>query len=93
MADENELRELSERIARLSRRDLVRVLDMALDVEDRWRDEERARNRAADAALLERERRQREAAQTELLQQIENLREFERQQESADHPRAKREAG
>ena len=60
MADESELRELSERIARLSRRELVRVLDMALDVEDRWRDEERARQRAAVAELLERERRSRE---------------------------------
>ena len=61
MADENELRELSERIARLSRRELVRVLDMALDVEQRWYDEERARQRAAVAELLELERRQREA--------------------------------
>jgi hypothetical protein len=61
VANENELRELSERIARLSRRELVRVLDMALDVEDRARDELRAEMLAGDAALREAEKRLREA--------------------------------
>lgn len=61
MADESELRDLSERIARLTRRELVRVLDMALDVEDRWRDEMRAEILAGEAAFREAEKRLREA--------------------------------
>lgn len=61
MATDDELRELGERIARLTRRELVRVLDMALDAEDRYYDEERARQRAAIDELLESERRQRES--------------------------------
>jgi hypothetical protein len=65
MATEDELRELSEKIARLTRRELVRVLDMALDVEDREREKLRAEilaeNRAADAAVREAEKRLREA--------------------------------
>ena len=63
MADESELRELSERIARLSGREL--------DVEDRLRKE----------------------AQAEYLQQIETLRNLERQRAVADRTGAKREAG
>ena len=62
MANENELRELSERIARLSRRELVRVLDMALDVEDRVRDELRAEMLAGEAAFREAEKRLRGAS-------------------------------
>ena len=48
--NETELRELSERIARLSRRELVRVLDMALHVEDRYRAQIQAENLAAEAS-------------------------------------------
>ena len=62
MADENELRELSERIARLSRRELVRVLDLALGVEDRARDELRAEILAGETAFREAEKRLREAS-------------------------------
>lgn len=61
MTDENELRELGERIARLSRRELVRVLGLALDVEDRHRAQIQAENLAAEAALREAEKRLREA--------------------------------
>jgi hypothetical protein len=79
MTTDDELRALAERVARLSRRELVRVLDMALDVEDRWRDEERAHwhaaARAAEAKLLELERQHKEAAS------------------AAVPPEAKREAG
>lgn len=63
MADENELRDLSERIARLSRRELVRVLDLALDVEDRARDELRTEILAGEAVFREAEKRLREASQ------------------------------
>lgn len=61
MATDDELRDLSERIARLNKRELLRVLGMAGDVEERHRSQMIAENLAADAALLEAEKRLREA--------------------------------
>lgn len=56
MATEDELRDLSERIARLTRRELVRVLDLALDAEDRYYAEVQAENLRQIETLREIER-------------------------------------
>jgi hypothetical protein len=56
MADENELRELCERIARLSDRDQTRLLEMVLVENRRQYEELRAEALAADAALRELEK-------------------------------------
>lgn len=63
MATESELQELGERIARLTKRELARVLDMACDIEDRLRAQIIAENLAAEAALLEAEKHLRETGQ------------------------------
>ena len=57
MADENELRELCERIGRLSGREQTRLLEMVLAENHRRRAEIIAENLRQDAALRELERR------------------------------------
>jgi hypothetical protein len=58
MADENELRELCERIGQLEEKDQVRLLEMVLADNRRRRDEQIAQNLAADAALRAAEKRE-----------------------------------
>lgn len=62
MADENELRELCERIGRLGGGDQTRLLEMVLGENRRRWAEEVARQQAAVAELLEWEKRQRAPA-------------------------------
>lgn len=57
MATDNELRELGERIARLSKRELLHVLSVASDAEERWRTEEHAEYLQQIETLKELERR------------------------------------
>lgn len=58
MADENELRELSERIARLSGRDQTRLLEMVLAENRRQCEEAVAQALAAEAVLREAEKQE-----------------------------------
>ena len=63
MADENELRELSERIAHLSSQEQFRLLELVLVALRRQREEAIAWMLASQAQLLELEKQQREANQ------------------------------